>query len=126
MSDILKNKRCVPCGNGASTLDENKINEYPKLLPDWEVKKVYINDTEINTLNGNFRFKNYVETISFLNKVADLAESERHHPDFCVKYKVVEFSLWTHTVKGLHENDFILASKINMIAESCMESVSDR
>jgi 4a-hydroxytetrahydrobiopterin dehydratase len=53
--------------------------------------------------------------MQFLNRVADLAEKEGHHPDFCVHYSRVDFSIFTHTVGGLSENDFILAAKIEKL-----------
>ena len=59
-----------------------------------------------------FKFKNFLEAIDFVNSVARLAEEEMHHPDISVRYNRVDLELWTHVVKGLSENDFILAAKI--------------
>jgi len=64
-----------------------------------------------------FMFKNFRSTMNFLNRIAETAESEGHHPDFCVHYNEVEFTIWTHAINGLHENDFILAAKIDEISE---------
>jgi 4a-hydroxytetrahydrobiopterin dehydratase len=64
-----------------------------------------------------FKFANFVAAMEFLNRVAELAESEQHHPDFCVHYNRVDFTLWTHAVGGLSDNDFILAAKIDALVK---------
>ncbi len=69
----------------------------------------------MNTLQKTFQFKNFREAMLFLRKVEEVAESEGHHPDFYVHYSRVDFTIWTHAIGGLHENDFILAAKINQI-----------
>jgi 4a-hydroxytetrahydrobiopterin dehydratase len=66
-------------------------------------------------LRKTMRFADFRGAMEFLGKVADLAEAEGHHPDFCVHYDRVEFTLWTHAIHGLSENDFILASKIDAL-----------
>ncbi len=105
----LTDKKCVPCEGGVDPYDEAKIKELLPQVPGWMVKNGH--------LSRNFNFKNFVENMKFLNKVADLAESEGHHPDFCVHYSKTDFDIWTHAIDGLSENDFILAAKINQIAE---------
>ena len=62
-----------------------------------------------------FKFKDFKEAMSFINKVAELAENEGHHPDIHIFYNRVCFELWTHAIQGLSENDFIMAAKINNI-----------
>lgn len=64
-------------------------------------------------ISKEFKFKDFKESMAFINKVAELAESEGHHPDIFVFYSRVKLELWTHAVGGLSENDFILAAKIN-------------
>ena len=66
-----------------------------------------------------FKFKDFKKAMAFVNKVADLAEEEGHHPDFIIHYNEVELVLWTHAVGGLSVNDFIMAAKINGLANSC-------
>ena len=67
-------------------------------------------------LAKSFRFKNFVEAMQFVNKVAEIAEQEGHHPNiFMHDYRKVKLTLYTHAIKGLHENDFILAAKIDEI-----------
>ena len=61
----------------------------------------------------NYKFKTFMDSITFVNDVADVAEKEGHHPNIYVKYTKVEIELWTHAIKGLSRNDFILAAKID-------------
>lgn len=105
----LTNKRCVPCEGGTKPLEKIQIEEYIKLLTaSWEV----IDNVK---LQQKFKFKNFREAMLFVNKVADLAESEGHHPDIKIAYNRVTIDLSTHAIKGLSENDFIMASKIEKV-----------
>jgi len=70
---------------------------------------------EEKKINYTFKFKTFKEAISFINKVADLAESENHHPNIHILYNKIKIVLSTHSVGGLSENDFILAAKIEKI-----------
>ncbi len=106
MNDLIK-KHCVPCETGEGKLPIAKIKEYLPVVPDWflvgdEIKK-------------DFKFKNFKEAMGFVNKVADIAESEGHHPDIYIFYNKVNLTLWTHEAKGLTDNDFIMAAKINSL-----------
>lgn len=84
------------------------MQEYLKEVEGWEVQE--------NKLIGKiFKFKTFREAISFVNRVANLAEEEQHHPDIIIRYRKVTFELTTHAIKGLSENDFIMASKIDWL-----------
>ncbi len=99
-------KKCIPCEGGVKPLNRSKINEYlPAINPAWEV----IADQSLKRL---FKFPSFKEAISFVNKVADLAEQEGHHPDITINYRKVTLELTTHAIGGLSENDFIMAAKI--------------
>ena len=103
--DLLK-KKCVPCEVGTPPLTEKKIQQYlTELKTPWEV-------LENKKISRAFKFKNFKEAMVFINKVAELAESEGHHPDIHISWNRVMIELWTHAVNGLSENDFILASKV--------------
>lgn len=105
----LINKKCVPCEGGTPPLGEDKIKEYlNQLKTDWEV-------VENKRIRKEFKFKDFPEAVSFVNKVAEIAEREDHHPDIHIFYRKVVIELWTHAVGGLSENDFILASKIEVL-----------
>ena len=103
----LTNKKCVPCESGTPPLQQERINELLKEIPLWALKNGH--------LYKKFKFKNFADAIKFVNSVAEIAEQEGHHPDFCVHYNKVEVEIWTHAVNGLSENDFILAAKIDKI-----------
>ncbi|MBD3380831.1 MAG: 4a-hydroxytetrahydrobiopterin dehydratase [candidate division Zixibacteria bacterium] len=105
----LKDKKCVPCEGGVPAYDRQKTVEMLKAIPGWTVKNGH--------LYREYKFKNFIKAMEFLNRVADLAEAEGHHPDFCVHYNKVEFEIWTHAIDGLSENDFIMAAKIDELKE---------
>ena len=103
----LINKKCVSCEGGAPPLTEAQIQEYlPELKTGWKV-------LENKKIQKEFVFKGFAEAIAFVNKVANLAEAENHHPDIHIFYRKVTIELWTHSVNGLSENDFILAAKVD-------------
>ncbi|MBI4452472.1 4a-hydroxytetrahydrobiopterin dehydratase [Candidatus Woesearchaeota archaeon] len=101
----LAKKKCVPCESGTPPLEEKKINEFLKEIPGWKLKDGH--------LYKKLKFADFSESIKFVNSIAGIAESEGHHPDFCVHYDKVEIEIWTHAINGLSENDFILAAKID-------------
>ena len=103
----LTQKKCKPCEGNMPPLAEERANELLKQIPGWEIKDGHV--------FRQFKFKNFRESISFVNKVAEIAEAEGHHPDMAIHYNKVTIELWTHAVNGLSENDFILAAKINKI-----------
>ena len=105
----LEDKKCVPCEGGIEPFNEKMTAEMLRQVPGWIIKDGH--------LRREFEFKNFVENMAFLNTVADLAEDEGHHPDFCVHYNKTEFEIWTHAIDGLSENDYILAAKISKLAD---------
>ena len=113
MTEDLIFKKCVPCKGGIPPLADDQINDYLEQVSGWEVKPKKQGGKSINTLRKSFKFKDFRAAMAFLRQVEDLAEREGHHPDFCVHYNKVDFTLWTHAIGGLHDNDFILAAKID-------------
>lgn len=103
----LKSMRCIPCEGGIPKLGPSEIDSMLKQVSGWDARE--------DRLYKTFTFKDFVAAMAFLNRVADLAESEGHHPDFCVHYNRVDFTIWTHAIDGLSENDFILAAKIDEV-----------
>ena len=104
----LVQKHCVPCEGGVAPLSVFQIEEYLKETPNWTV-------LENKKISREFKFKNFVEAMNFVNRVASLAEAENHHPDIHIFYNKVFLELSTHATNGLSENDFILASKIDQV-----------
>ena len=106
----LSNKKCVPCEGGVKPLGEAEAR---KLMPELEQDWMLIDGGHM--LARTFNFKNFVETIAFVNKVAKVVEEEQHHPDLSIAYNVLSIELMTHAINGLSENDFILPAKIDEI-----------
>ena len=104
----LKDKTCVPCEGGVRPFSNDESEAHMKEISNrWKLfdKKII----------AEFTFKNFREAVGFVNRVAELAEQEGHHPDIEVHYNKVKLILWTHAIGGLSENDFILAAKIDEI-----------
>ena len=111
MNDLTK-KKCVPCEGGAIPFDISEIHEYQKKVDGWEIIK---NDNEIFNLEKKFNFKNFLESQKFVNEVGKISEIEGHHPDILFGWGYAKINITTHAIKGLSENDFILAAKIDRI-----------
>ena len=111
MTVDLSKKHCVPCEGGTKPFTKAKTKEYLKMTRDWELL-----DEKPMKIQRKFVFKNFMEVVNFVNKVARLAESENHHPDlFIHNYKKLDITLSTHAIRGLSSNDFIMAAKINQL-----------
>jgi len=106
----LNGKHCVPCEAGAPPLTETRENRFNTLVH-WELDR-----SGVHMIRKSFSFRDFKESMAFVNRVAAIAESEQHHPDFHVSYKKVIIELHTHAILGLSENDFILAAKIDEAA----------
>ncbi len=105
----LSSKKCIPCEGDMPALEKNTVIKLTRELnAEWQI-------VDFKKISREFKFKNFSATMLFVNKVADLAEAEGHHPDLHIFYNKVVVELWTHAVGGLSENDFILASKIDLI-----------
>jgi 4a-hydroxytetrahydrobiopterin dehydratase len=108
MTDLAK-KHCVPCAAGAIPLKGEQIEERAKELdPGWQV-------VEEHHLEREFKFDDFRQALDFVNQVGELAEEEGHHPDIFLSYGKVRIQLWTHKIDGLHDNDFIMAAKIDAL-----------
>lgn len=111
----LLQKRCVPCEGGMPPATDAEIASLLPQVPGWAVRETILDGKTVKTLIHRFHFENFRESMAFLRKVETVAENEGHHPDFSVHYNVVDMTLYTHAIGGLHENDFILAAKINAL-----------
>ena len=111
MSDLTK-KKCIPCEGGVIPFDISEIHKYQKKVDGWDIIK---NNDNIYFLEKNFTFKNFLESQKFVNKVGQVSENEGHHPEILFGWGYVKINITTHAIKGLSENDFILAAKIDEI-----------
>jgi 4a-hydroxytetrahydrobiopterin dehydratase len=111
MNDLLK-KKCVPCEGGVIPFDISDIHKYQKKIDGWDVVK---NNKEMFFLEKNFNFTNFLESQKFVTNVGKISEEEGHHPDITFGWGYAKIEISTHAIKGLSENDFILAAKIDQI-----------
>jgi 4a-hydroxytetrahydrobiopterin dehydratase len=108
MSDLLS-KRCKPCEGGVPPLDPAETRQLLEKIPGWSL------DAITGRISRLLSFKNYYETIAFVNAMAWISHRENHHPDIEVGYNRCIVHYTTHAVKGLTENDFICAAKVNAL-----------
>jgi len=107
----LKQANCVPCRGEEPPLSGGQIDELRPGVPDWQVIEV----DGMKRLQRVFKFKNFAEALAFTNKVGALAEAEDHHPALLTEWGKVTVTWWTHKIRGLHRNDFIMAAKTDDI-----------
>jgi len=114
MKELLK-KKCIPCEAEAEPFTEKQAKDYlAELAPSGEAAGTdWTLDENMKKISKEYKFKDFIGAMNFVQKVADLAEEEGHHPDIHIHYNRVLLDLWTHAIGGLSENDFILAAKIN-------------
>lgn len=103
----LAKLKCVACRGGDPSLTDAEIAELLPQIPEWQT----VAQDNILRLQRTFKFKNYTQSLDFTNKVAAVAEEEDHHPLIVLEWGRVTVQWWTHVVKGLHKNDFIMAAK---------------
>jgi 4a-hydroxytetrahydrobiopterin dehydratase len=105
----LVRKKCVPCEGGVAPLTPEQVRPLLKGLPGWEL--------EGGAIVRTYRFKDYFDTMAFVNAAAWISHREDHHPDMLVGYDTCKVSYLTHAIKGLSENDFICAAKLDQLFE---------
>src|SRR3989344_1129255 len=105
----LHRRKCVPCEGDVTPLVPPEIEKFLKQVPKWKMSE------DGKGIWREFKFKDFQETMDFVEKIADVAEEEDHHPDLHISYSLLRVELTTHAVGGLSENDFILAAKIDKI-----------
>ena len=109
--DTLNNERCTACRRDSPRVTAKETEELQRQVPDWSL----IEPGGVLQLERKFRFSNFAEALSFTNRVGALAEAEGHHPAILTEWGQVTVRLWTHAIKGLHRNDFIMAAKIDSL-----------
>jgi 4a-hydroxytetrahydrobiopterin dehydratase len=103
----LADENCRSVMAGESALSNQIVKELAVQIPGWTIRD--------KSIEREFQFKDFKGSIAFVNKVADLAERQNHHPDICIYYSKVKLVLSTHKIGGLSRNDFILAAKIDLL-----------
>lgn len=105
-SKNLAAKSCVPCRKGSSPLSEAESEGYLRLIPSW---------TRVGAhhLEKSYSFPDYASALAWVNQVSEIAENANHHPEITLGWGKVDVRIWTHTIDALHQNDYILAAKID-------------
>ncbi len=109
--DNLTGMTCEACHRDAPKATEEEVAELSVQIPDWQL----VIREDIDRLERAFEFPNFVDAIAFTNRVGELAESEGHHPALLTEWGSVTVTWWTHKIRGLHRNDFIMAAKTDLI-----------
>ena len=107
----LRDLKCVPCRGDAPPLTALEISTFNLQTPDWKVIEV----ENVPRLERTFKFGNFAQALAFTNNVGELAEAEDHHPAIQTEWGRVTVTWWTHKIRGLHQNDFIMATKTDEI-----------
>ena len=112
MTETLVTKACTPCRGGIPPLMQPEAQNLLAQTPEWTLLD------DAHRIERTFRFGNFAEALAFVQQVGELAETESHHPDISFGWGYATVSLRTKKIKGLHENDFIMAAKIDRIAST--------
>ena len=109
MSEIHAEQTCTPCRGDVPTLTRDEAQRFQAQAPDWELAD------DARRIQRSFQFPNFRDALAVVQEIGELAETEGHHPDISFGWGYVTVSLSTKKIKGLHENDFIMASKIDRV-----------
>lgn len=107
----LTSKTCEACRAGAPQATDAQIHEFMPQLPGWEIIEV----DNIRRLHKVYEFKNFQDALVFTNRLGAIAEEDGHHPAILTEWGRVTVNWWTHKIKGLHVNDFIMAAKTDAL-----------
>ena len=110
MSDDLTSKTCTPCRGGIPPLSKDRAEDYLTRTPGWSLAD------DGHRIERSFRFEDFSKSMDFVTQVGKLAEAEGHHPDISFGWGWAKVSWQTKKIKGLHENDFIMAAKTSQLA----------
>ncbi len=109
----LREGQCEACRRGAPTATDEEIAELAPAIPDWTI----IERDGIKRLERVYRFPNFVDALAFTQTIGEVAETQGHHPALLTEWGRVTVSWWSHKIKGLHRNDFVMAAKTDAIYE---------
>ncbi len=105
----LSGKTCTPCRGGVAPLSRDEAEHLLGDTPGWSL------DEAAKLVERRFTFDNFLSAMAFANRVGEVAESEAHHPELVLSWGYCVVRLWTHKIGGLHQNDFIMAAKVNAL-----------
>ena len=115
----LTGERCVACRRDSPKVTDAEVAELKPQISDWDLT----NSDGVPRLERSFKFKNFSDALDFTEKVGHQADEEDHHPRITLEWGKVGVGWWTHKIRGLHRNDFIMAAKTDaMYAEATKNS----
>lgn len=112
--NALTQAHCEACSAGAPQVSDAELPELLKLIPDWNIE---VRDS-IMQLEKVYLFKNFKHALAFTNAVGEISEAEGHHPGLLTEWGKVTVTWWSHSIKGLHRNDFIMAARTDKVAST--------
>lgn len=107
----LSSEKCTACRRDSPRVTDAELEHLKTQVPDWTV----VEREGVQRLERVFPFRNFADALSFTNRVGALAEAEGHHPAILTEWGRVTATLWTHKIRGLHRNDFVIAAKIDSL-----------
>ena len=107
----LSQLKCVACRGGEPTVTDEELREYLPQIPEWRVMEM----GGVQRLQREFKFKDFVQALEFVNRIGAIAEEEDHHPRIVLEWGRVTVQWWTHVIHGLHRNDLIMAAKTDQL-----------
>jgi 4a-hydroxytetrahydrobiopterin dehydratase len=111
---MLAQETCVACRGDSPTVTDSELGELQQQVPDWEL----VEEDGIRRLRRVFLFADFAQALAFSNDVGALAEAENHHPALLTEWGRVTVTWWTHAIRGLHRNDFVMAAKTDRLARA--------
>lgn len=111
MASQLQDFQCVPCRGSEPPATAQEIAAYKVQIPEWKIVEI----EGVPRLERTFKFKNFAQALTFTNQVGGIAEEQDHHPVLVTEWGRVKVSWWTHKIKGLHRNDFVMAAKTDAL-----------
>ncbi len=120
MSPDLTSRKCEACDANAPRATPEQVAELKAAIPDWNITEV----DSVARLERVFSFPNFARALAFTDAVGALAEEEGHHPRLVTEWGRTTVSWWTHKIKGLHVNDFIMAAKTDNAFARCGSGTS--
>jgi 4a-hydroxytetrahydrobiopterin dehydratase len=114
MGSKLAVQKCEACRADSPHVTHEEVIEYMKELPGWQIAK----DEDVNKLRKVYVFKNFRQALDFTNRVGEVAEEQQHHPTVVTEWGRVTVIWWTHKIRGLHKNDFVMAARCEDVAKA--------
>ena len=107
----LNQEHCEACNADAPKVSDDELASLMREIPEWTP----VSDDGVMMLRREFKFKNFRQALEFTNKVGEIAEAEKHHPEIIPEWGKATVTWWTHAINGLHKNDFVMAAKTDEI-----------